>query len=134
MKAAYLFFIALCFLLLRGDSYAYARAHHNALCYSPAQHTDKQNQIKAAVKNQDGTVVTSASSKEVNDYLISVEDDDENTVFARKFMLPAKYFIILSYILVLSTFYTYVKKRLPFCIHLSYIDSCKYLVQRSLRI
>jgi hypothetical protein len=136
MRAVYLFFILLCFLLLRGDSYAYSRAHHNMLCYSPAHTAEKFQQIKSAVTKQDQVVITTADSKADDELLIDVDDEDENTLFAKNIVLPAKYFLLLSYTFILSYFYFFsrLNKQLPPCKLISHDSSCRYLQQRALRI
>ena len=49
-------------------------------------------------------------------------------------MLLPKYFFTLAYASLLIYFYSYFKNRLPFCKHLSYASSYKYILQRVLRI
>ena len=135
MKLTYLFLIQLYFFLLGGCSNAYAGAYQQKKHYSAAKNIEKAQQVKSENTIQNNTVIKNASSSKEDDYVIDVEDEDESTVFASKYVLIAKYFLILSsYTFILSDFYSSFKDRLPVYRHLSYTSSYKYIIQRSLRI
>ncbi|MDB5120740.1 MAG: hypothetical protein JWN56_1958 [Sphingobacteriales bacterium] len=132
MRVAYLFFLSLCFLLLGGCNYGYNGAHHNR-SYSQVQTPETIQKVKVVNLSQDFPVITNASLSEEKAYIVSFEDEDEDLDFARKYVLLAKCFFILSYSFIFSSFYNYFKDTLPFCKHLSYC-SYKYILQRVLRI
>ena len=64
---------------------------------------------------------------------ITLEDDDD-LVVTRKLSTPVKLLFIPDYASTLVTYFNFPKNRLPFCKHFSYTSSCKYILQRVLRI
>ncbi|WP_316819135.1 hypothetical protein [Pedobacter nyackensis] len=135
MKAAIVFFFSLCFLLLKGHTDVYAAIHDDSFSYSSAQHVEKKQQTHLETTNQDLPVIKDASLNSKKDEFVSLEnEDDDDSMFSRKYVLLTKYFITLAYASVLVCFYNYFKNRLPFCRHLSYSSSYKYILQRVLRL
>ncbi len=131
MRAAVLFFLSLSFLLLNGSDYGNAVAHHNRTG-DLSQNIPKAQKIN--LENfQDFALTKTTILNEEKVYLINVEDEDEDLVSARKYVSLANV-ITLASIYLLFYFYNYFKSRLPFCHHLSYIFSDKYILQRALRI
>lgn len=134
MRVLYLFFIFLCFLLLGSCNYAYAGANHHNTGYSVVQNIEKRQQIKFANTNQDYLIIKNGSLSDDDDYLIDVEDEDENVVFASKYVILTKCFLALSHTLILNYLYSPFKDRLLVCRRLIYTSSYKYILQRTLRI
>ncbi|WP_345952001.1 hypothetical protein ABDD95_11300 [Mucilaginibacter sp. PAMB04274] len=134
MKTVYIFLVSLFFLLLGGDNYAYTGAHLKRAKYSSAQDVSKVQKVSLGTVNKDNTLIKQANLSEDSEHLISVEDEDESDGLARRHLLLDKYSLLLAYTFVLNLFYISFVKRLPFCSHLSYSSSYKYLLQRSLRL
>lgn len=134
MKVAIVFFLSLCFLLLKGHTDVYADIHHNSASYS-TQYIEKKQQTQLENTNRNFPVIKDNGLTDKREDFISLEDeDDDDFAFSRKYVLLAKYFITLAYASILICFYKHLKNRLPFCRHLSYSSSYKYLLQRSLRL
>jgi hypothetical protein len=134
MKAVILFLLSLCFLLLGRYDHAYAKANHNTASYSSAQKIEKLQQAKFINTNQELPIIKNNCFSEQREDFLSVENEDEDYVSARKSVLPVKYIITLAYAATLNNSFNYIKNRLPFCKHLSYSSSYKYILQRVLKI
>jgi len=134
MRVIIVFFVSLCFLLLGSHHHAHAQIAHSKSNYSAARHPGGKLQISSEISNQNSPVVKSNSLAEKKEGFLSIEDEDEELSSGRKQVLLANYFITLACISVLIHFYNYFKNRLPFCKHLPHTSSCKYLLQRALRI
>jgi hypothetical protein len=126
MRVLVLFFFSLCFFVLRAD------AHQNRICYSFLS-IEKQQQAKSAKIDQEVSVVACESKLDETDYLIDVDDEEEEFAFARKYILVTTYFSI-SELSPPNDFYSYKSGDLPFCEHLGILASDKYLRQRTLRL
>jgi len=129
-----IFFLSLCFLLIKGNDDAYATFLQKKPASSPVQKIEKRLERKFGSANQGFPVFRNNTFKEQKEDFISLEDDDEELTFSRKYVLLAKYFVVLAYTALLACCYNYFKSRLPFCWHLSYISTHKYILQRVLRI
>lgn len=123
MKVAIVFFLSLCLFMLKG--------HVDA--YGSARHPEKTQQIKFGNAGTGLQVTKNNGLTDRKEELISIEDD-EDVVSSRKYVLPAMYFIILAYASVSINFSCYLKSSLPFCGHLSFTSSYKYILQRVLRL
>lgn len=118
------FFICLCVLLLKGYDHVHAATRHHHICYSPSQ------QIGST--QQGFTAMLDADSNTEDDYYITddIEDEDPNSVFARKYRLLARCNVIPSYLFISHYLHSCPKAPLSFCSALSY----KYITQKVLRI
>ncbi|ETZ23895.1 hypothetical protein [Pedobacter sp. V48] len=134
MKTAVVFFLSLCFFLLGGSDYVYAGAHDSTSSHSTVQKIEKSHQETLLMANQGLPEVKSSTIGDKKEDFISVEDEDDDLVSVRKSILPAKYFATLTYASTLIYSNAYFKNRLPFCKHLSYTSSYKYILQRVLKI
>jgi hypothetical protein len=135
MKAMYLLLVSLCFFLSGGRvNSAYAVANHNKVTYTPAHQVQELQQIDRFSDNKDAAIFRAAGANDEDKLLFSSENEDENDLSARKYILLTKYSLILTYTFILSNLCVCVKDRIPFCSHLSYISSYKYIVQRALKI
>jgi hypothetical protein len=129
MKRVVTFFLFLCFLLLGGNYYVYASAHNSKICYSPAP--EKMHPAESANANHNYIITKYTGSVEENVSLVTVEDqDDEDN--SKKHILP-KYFITFSHAFLLIHWSCLIHS-LPFCRQQFYTSSCKYILQRVLRI
>lgn len=133
MRTVYLLFIFLCLLSSGKHTYAYAGTHHHANNSSSAHNIGKSKENKF-VNSKSKTLFKSSASTDKEEFLIGYEDDDENTVSARKYILTDKFSLILFYTFVLGYLSTCINNRLPICSHLFFISSNRYIVQRALRI
>lgn len=134
MKTAVVFFLSLCFFLLGRLNHVYAGAHYSTSNYSTVQKIEKLQQAKLVIANQGLPEVKNSTIGDKKEDFISVEDEDDDLVSVRKSVLPAKYFATLNYASILIYSNAYFKNRLPFCKHLSYTSSYKYILQRVLKI
>lgn len=126
MRAAVIF-LFVGFFLLTGSGSVCAKESCKAI-YNPAvraaaapHYTEKQQQIKFWVQ-------------EIREDFISVENADDDFEFSSKQVWLARFFITLAYGSLLNDLYSWFKGLLPFCEHLSYSSSYKYILQRVLRI
>ncbi|RVU00125.1 hypothetical protein EOD41_14290 [Mucilaginibacter limnophilus] len=134
MRAGVIFILSLCFLLLRGYNYTYARVHHDKLSYSPAPDVTRTQKVTPVDISKATTVKKSSKLNTDKDFIFNIEDDDDNFVFARKYVLLANWVSILSCIFLLSIRPEHLKERLPFGRYLSGNSSPKYIVQRVIRL
>ena len=124
MKAVVVFFLSLFFLLLGGSHSVYSETHHSKISSATIQKFEKSKQVN----------LRNSIPGEKKEEFISVEDEDDDQVFVRKSVVPAKYVMALTYASILIYSNYRPKNRLPFCKHLSYISSYKYILQRVLKI
>ena len=130
MRVAFLFALSLCLFLLTGFEYAYANTND-----IPTQgHEIVKAKLTSAVAFSSSFYHKNKSAPEIKEDLINIEEDEEEFVIARKHIELVNYFVTLAYASILVHFYNYLKNRLPFCKHLSYKSSYKYILQRVLRI
>lgn len=132
MKAAVVFFLSLCFLLLGRYDHVDAGLYHNRVSHATAQHMKKT--LLTRDTDQTFLLIKNNSLSEKRESFLNAEDEAEDYAFSRKYLSLPRYFIALTYASVLIFFYSYSKNRLPFCKHLSYASSYKYILQRVLRI
>jgi len=132
MRVAFHLVFSFCLLLLTGSCYGVAPAGNNDINRS-SQSIVKTHHEFAEYASQGLSLRKNTNFKENREDFISVEDDDD-LVIARKFIAPTKYILIPDYASLVVSFYSYSKTRLPFCKHLSYTSSYKYILQRVLRI
>jgi len=124
MRVAIIFFLSLFCFLLGGHSSAVANARYADYCHSSAETIEKPSPTKFS---------STFPHETVKEYFFNVEDEDEDFTFVRKYVLQAKYFILFTYTVILSSICKH-RETLPFCSHFSYISSYKYILQRVLRI
>jgi len=132
MRVAFIFVFSFCLLLLTGSCYG----------ITPCKKTDTNRSTQSIVKTHHDfaeyasyglSLRKNTNVNENREDFISVEDDDD-LVITRKLVAPTKYTLIPDYSSLVVIFYSYSKSRLPFCKHLSYTSSYKYILQRVLRI
>jgi hypothetical protein len=130
---AVIFFLFLCVFLFKGNNHTYVWVPHNKICQSAAQNSQNVQQTNSENIKQSFSAINNNSLSEKKEYLISVEDEDDDVVFTRKYVLLAKSFIALTYS-TLIYFHTCFKICLTFCRHFCYTSSYKYILQGVLRI
>lgn len=118
-----IFFVCLCFLLLRGYDCIRTGMQHTPFSNLPAHHTVKLQQ--PAFTHQD--------QQSQNEYFICEEleeEDDDNNDPAKKYKLLNRSNLLLSYTANLIYLHTSSIDRQPFCGRSIY----RYIIQRALRI
>jgi len=132
MRVVILFVLTLCFFLFTGCPYSYSHSNTQDIHKSK----EKIRETHAALKDIEPAFFLHKSKTltEIKEDFINLEDDDEELVVTRKYAELTKYYVTLAYASILVHFYNYLKNRLPFCKHLSYSSSYKYILQRVLRI
>ncbi|WP_379090027.1 hypothetical protein [Pedobacter sp. UC225_65] len=129
MKIVFTFLVAFCFLLLKGQSPAFAQTLQNVEPYAAAQHLQKA--AHTDYTNLDFSILQKINNADKLEDFYNIENEDDDVSTLGRF-LP----LVIALVYVSLTFYLFdtVKHRLPFCKHLSYIASSTYLRQRVLRI
>ena len=133
-----IFFTYLCFLLLRGNEYAFTATQDPAVHHAPVKEneyafsaTHHLPLIKEPEDTQEYTVVDTTIDNE-EEYLISddIEEEDPSNFLVRKYKLLARYYVALSCPLLSGYLYKSRKAPPSFQGYLSYI----YITQRVLRL
>lgn len=132
MRVIVIFLFALCSLLVRSCDTAYAGAQYDRINYSQFLYSGKKVKVNFTHVAHGLTLKKDTSLSEEKEYFISIEGEDGDFVFARKYVSLANHLTTPSY--SLSLIYSCSFKDLPFCKHLSHTFSCKYITQRVLRI
>jgi len=129
MKVAILL-LHLFLFLLSGTHSAYAGVHQHSN-FSPAPHAHRQT-IALTNTGQEQTAIRDRGSNEEREYLAAVdaEDEDTNDLFARKFKWLTRLHLARSYSFSLGFQHNSFRD----CEPSSGYFSCKYIVQRTLRI
>lgn len=133
IRAIVVFFFFL-FSLLTGSfekSYAIHASGHSD---TPKYHIEKLQQSKIGLFSHDFAVYKNGNLADKREDFVSISDEDEDLVCSRKQIVASKSIVALACSFTLHHFYNYPKNRLPFCSHLSYTSSYKYILQRVLRI
>jgi len=112
---AFVFFVYLCFLLLKGGDCVFSI---------------KTQSTKFVNTDQEQAVVKHTGSNEEKKSLICVDVEDEDDVLAGKYRFLTKGNLTQTLTYIPGDPWGYSNDKLPFCCHLSY----KYLIQRALRI
>jgi hypothetical protein len=134
MRLIVTFLLSTFFLLVRGNAHLYAHATHDRTCYCPAQLPEKSKDAVSANQSQNN-ITKACTNSTSNDGFNATELEDEDDFIAfRKFVEVTNYFLSFFYAHVLGNDSQYVKNRLPVCEHFSYSSSCKYIMQRVIRI
>lgn len=132
MKPWFAFFLSMCFLLFWGYNYAHAGTHHKKISYIPSRSIDKPQ--KAKLDDINVAILKHSSPSHDKEFFLNIEDEESDFAFTRKYVLLVKWVAVISCTFVLGYLFNYNYQRLPFCRHLSYNSSYKYIVQRALRV
>ena len=135
MRAVVVFFLSLCCFLLGGHKDIFAAKPHHSTSHAVIQRTDKQ-QIRIGNTCRYLFLISSNSLTEKKADFTSVEDegDEEDGLSARKQVLTLRHAGTPVHSAALIYRCTCLNGSLPFCEHLSYTSSFKYILQRVLRI
>ena len=127
-----IFFVYLCFFLLKGGDHVHAVVSSYTDGYAHAQYIQISQPVAAAISCDAGTVINNTGTDNQNQFLIidDVEDEDTNNFFARKFKTLARYYTALSCQSTLGYPINRSKVAPSFCGRISY----KYILQRVLRV
>ena len=134
MRTIALICITLCVLLLGGVKHSYA-GYNKAAANSTHFKTAQPKHLQIATPDKDHAVIKHRSSADVNDYIVTLDDNDEedHSISARKYVLLVS-FLAISYAFILNSLFSSIKDRLPACGHLANTSSNKYIIQRVLRL
>jgi hypothetical protein len=126
-----IFFTCLCFLLLRGEGYAFSNTQQANSCFSPAT-THTHQQVAPVNANRDFTVIEDSTPVEEEEYFVSddVEEEDAGSFLVRKYKLLDRFHLALSQLFTLSYLHKCFKAPASSWGHISNI----YLTQSVLRI
>lgn len=126
------FFMCLCFLLLKGDTAAYAGTFHHDHCYAIAQHIADIQQVNLDNTDQYRFVLVDPDRGIELEYTFcdDIEDDDSNNFPGGRYKLPSRSHPVYSYLFVLNHRGNSFKARPFFFGQVS--DKC--ILQRVLRI
>lgn len=133
MRVAVAFFLFLCLLLVKGHSDLYAKQNNS---YPAGASITTSPRVKFGNTTHEFPFFkyNSLTEKKEDFLRVETEDDEEDSLFARKYVLLVSFFTAFVSTSVLDCFYSYFNNRLPFCSHFSYTSSYKYILQRVLRI
>ncbi len=132
MRAAIIFCLSLFFLLFKGNEYAHAVAPRISQGYEYLNESPQAKQEHTPFhKNANVHIQKSFSSREVN-YVEELQDEDET--LSRKGIIILKQAAYFCYALLVGNSAIFKKLALPYCEHLSYTSSFKYLLLRVFRI
>ena len=134
MSRGFRFMLSVLLFLLGGINSAFAVSHHTKTPVSSSQHVEKIRSPRVGDGNLcNPAVEINRFSEKKNDF-ISIEDDDEEVNFTRKYVLLERDVIVVPQDILPLYPNTYFITPLPFCWHLSYTASNTYLLQRVLRL
>jgi hypothetical protein len=122
MRAAALIFLSFLFLLLPGRPLASADTMKDFAPKAQMFNAGSTSSVKSA---------TGVSTE--NKHLVVVEEDEDDVVISRKYVLLARYFLTLVCAFTLSYFCWYIR-RYNLLAHLSYYFDHTYLKNRTLRL
>lgn len=125
-----IFFTCLCFLLLRGDGYAFTITHDNFQS-TLTRHFENKQEIKSEDTHSDAAVIN-VDLDDDEEYLVSddIVEEDASNFLVRKYRLLARFHWALSDLCVSGYLNKCFKVPPSFWGHPSYI----YLTQGVLRI
>lgn len=126
------FFMCLCFLLLKGDTSAYAGTYHNDHYCAITQHIEEIQQVNLDNTDQYRFVLVDPDRGIELEYTFSddIEDEDPNNYPGGRYRIPARSHPVYSYTFVLNHSGNNFKTRPFFFGQVS--DKC--ILQRVLRI
>jgi hypothetical protein len=136
MRVVTTFLLSLSFLLVRGHHHLYAHVYHQNTSYSPAKLSEQSKHLYAASgKYNTPTVGQSIPVDDQNGTIDATEmEDEEDSFSSRKYVEITNYFLSFFYAQASGSLQPSSRQRLPFCEHLSYQSSFKYIIQRVIRI
>ena len=130
MRAFVRFFLYLCFLLLGGYHGAVAGTHNTRVA---KVHVGKPK-ASFGISINAHTLIKKNTPGDKKEDFIGIEDDDDELTLSRKFTLLERNIIPVPYVSLTDYPNNNFIVRLPFCRHLSYASSFKYILQRVLRL
>lgn len=134
MKNVVIFFLFLCVNLAGAFHYVHAGAYSIKNCFSPVQDLEKTHQIEGGTAFHDYFLNVNTSRSGENSNLIGIEDEDENEDIIKKRVSQSRYFLALCYAFISNYHYSFFTDRILSYKHLPCTSSCKYILQRALRI
>ena len=129
MKQVVIFFV-LFFSFMTGNYAAHTCVSNHKISYLPVQHYNDGFAHKSS-----STISADIIPAVKDDYLVSLEDDDENEDNAKKLLSQSKYFVAITY--SPNSRYRHsstLPVRFASGRQVDHTSSCKYITHRSLRI
>ena len=134
MRVVIIFFLTLCFSFSRASDHVDTDIYLNSINSSTAQNVETSQQINSTNTSQGFTISKNSDLRKSKVNFLIVESEEEDHVFATKYILLTNYLSALSFAFNSNYSYSYLKASLPFYTQLSNKSSYKYITQRSLRI
>lgn len=134
MKNVVIFLLFLCVQMVSLDHYAHASYPNEKVCFSLTCNLKKTLPVKSVDANYDYLIINNISLKGESPNLISIDDEDENEDIIKKHVSQVRYFLPFCYAFISNSRFSFLAERLPSGRHLSYTSSCKYILQKTLRI
>src|SRR6476469_3656272 len=104
MRSVLVFFLFLCFLLLKGYDCVYVYAGENtSLIHNSSTQNIQKNQFNSFGTSKDFSIIKNYGlSEEKEDF--NIENEEEDFVFSRRYLSLTKFFIALTYSSILIAF------------------------------
>ncbi|GAA4800196.1 hypothetical protein GCM10023231_31210 [Olivibacter ginsenosidimutans] len=134
MRVVVLFLLCLSSFLFRISDKNYAHLAHNRDVYTSYKPIKLFVQFKSNKIAHSYAIIRNGDFEEHETEVFNVESEDDSPVFARRDVLISDNALAIIYTSLLHCYHAYLKEKLPFCTHLTYISSYKYILQRVLRI
>jgi hypothetical protein len=133
MKNIVIFFLFI-FAGLIGNHFAKASDFTGKISYSALAGYEQNSELSGLVADHDYRLTFDTNQIVENSFPISIEDDEENEDVIKKHISQVKYFLAFCYAFTLNNRSGSLAERIALPKHLSYTSSCKYILQRALRI
>lgn len=134
MRFVVIFSLFLCVFLSGMYDHVHFDAHQNRISYSAAHNIENTQEAKFTYANKDLYVTNNTSLGKEDEHFVVNEYEEEDHVSARKYVLLVRYLTTHFLTSNFNNSLIIFKESLPFCTHLSYSSSYKYITQRVLRI
>ena len=133
MKHVVLLFLFVCLKIAGGYSCAHASLHKNVISHSPHGTISSQCTVDTKVSKEHYRLAECIDIGEEDSIVIGVEDEDESEDIIKRHSSLVRYSLAFNYIFIAGS-HNLITQRIPYCKYPFYSSSCKYIVQRALRI
>ncbi|HEX8356166.1 MAG TPA: hypothetical protein VF610_02085 [Segetibacter sp.] len=133
MKHTLILFLFLCFNLAGVENFAHASVH-TATSHCIADPGNESTKQFEKVTNNNSVAPGNIGLTKEDVLFIATDDKDEDEDIIRKHVLSFKHLLVFSTAFFLNERYSRLANHFSFCKPFSYTSSCKYIVQRALRI
>jgi len=133
MKHVVLLFLFVCLKIAGGHSCAYASLHKDVICHAPHGTISNQSTSNANVLKKHYQLAERIDIGEEDVTVIGVEDEDESEDIIKRHSSLVRYSLAFNHIFIAGS-HNLIAERTPSCKYPFYSSSCKYIIQRALRI